>query len=69
MNIRQETTVWKDAPGTPNHIYLTEGNTLLGYIPVGSKKAFYFKYPKKQWSPTRRKFRVLLKREISELEL
>lgn len=69
MKIRQETTDWKDAPGTPNHIYLTEGNTLVGYIPVGTKKALYFQEPKKQWATTRRKFRTLGKREIAELEL
>jgi len=69
MKIRQETTDWKDAPGTPNHIYLTEGNTLVGYIKSGEKKAFYFQRPKKQWSTARRKFRTLGKREIAELEL
>jgi len=69
MKIRQETTVWKDAPGTPNHIYLTEGSTLVGYIKSGEKKAFYFQEPMKQWATTRRKFRTLGKREIAELEL
>ena len=60
---RQEITDW-DAP---NHIYITQGTELLGYVPRNSNQVQWFKTPKRTWSPSRRKFRDLTKREISEL--
>jgi len=41
---------------------------LLGYVPRGSKKEVRFILPKKQWSASRRKFRDLSKKEVSELK-
>jgi hypothetical protein len=68
--IREEITVWDKCPyEQPNHIYITSGTYLIGYIPKGQKKAVYFKSPKKTWSPTRRKFRDLTKRELKEYDL
>jgi len=64
--VRQEITDWKLAPDTPNHIYITSGSTLLGYIPCGQTKAVYFNVPKKQWSVSRRKFRDLTKKESKD---
>ena len=67
--VRQEITVWDKAPNTPNHTYITEGTTLIGVIPRGSKVATYFTRPLRTWSPTRRKFRDLTKKELRELVL
>jgi|VirMetMinimDraft_7_1064189.scaffolds.fasta_scaffold273004_2 hypothetical protein len=63
---RQEITVWKEAPNTPNHIYITLGSVLLGYIPVGGvEKRFTKAY--RTWSVSRRKFKNLTKKEIAKL--
>ena len=70
MRLRLETTVWEKCDyEVPNHIYITEGTVLHGYIPAGTTKAVYFKAPKKQWATTRRKFRDLTKTEMAVLEL
>ena len=61
---REEITEWDKAPSTPNHIYITKGQVLLGYIPRGSKELQVFKNPKKTWSPARRKFRKLSPKEV-----
>tara|TARA_R110002074_G_scaffold263020_1_gene435186 strand:- start:172 stop:417 length:246 start_codon:yes stop_codon:yes gene_type:complete len=63
---RQETTDW----GTLkilNHIYITEGEQLIGYIPLGGKEIRY-KKSKKQWSSAKRKFRDLTKNEIAYIK-
>ena len=65
--VRQEVTVWDKAPETPNHIYITEGQTLIGYIKSGETTATYFSKPLRTWSPARRKFRDLTKKELSVL--
>ena len=67
--IRQEITVWDKSPTTPNHIYITEGTNLIGYVPHGHTTPRMFSQPMKQWSPSRRKFRDLKKSEISALNL
>ena len=67
--VRQEITDWDKAPETPNHIYITEGQTLVGYIKSGETTATYFSKPLKQWSPARRKFRDLTKKELSVISL
>jgi len=66
VRYKQETTEWPDAPNTPNHIYITDGRTLIGYIPVGGKE-IRFKKPYRQWSPSRRTFRELKPQEIQQL--
>ena len=63
MRFRQEITVWDKAPTTPNHTYITEGSYLIGIVPEGTKEAFMFSSPKKQWSVSRRKFRDLTAKE------
>ena len=63
---RQEITVWSKAPNTPNHIYITVGSVLLGYIPVdGIEERFTKAY--RTWSAPRRKFKNLTKKEIKKL--
>ena len=70
LRIRREITVWDKADyRVPQHIYLTSGSWLLGYIPEGTNKTQMFKLPKKQWSVSRRKFQDLTKKEIVELKL
>jgi len=59
IRLKQEITVWDKAPETPNHIYITDGGKLVGYIKNGTTDAVYFNAPSKQWSPTRRKFREI----------
>lgn len=69
MRFRQEITVWDKAPTTPNHTYITKGTTLIGYVPVGEYDVRWFSTPSKQWSPSRRKFRDLTKKEIQNYVL
>ena len=65
---RREVTVWdKCAYEQKNHVYITQGTNLLGYVPVGGKDV-RFKQPLKQWSVTRRKFVDLTKKEIAQLK-
>jgi hypothetical protein len=68
---RQEITVWdKCLYDQKNHIYITEGTWLLGFIPVAGPdagKEIRFEHPKKQWSVSRRKFRDLKTKEIQQL--
>jgi len=61
---RQEITDWEYT----NHIYITDGRVLLGYIPRGTNQEIRFAAPKKEWSVSRRKFRDLSKKEVSELK-
>lgn len=68
MRFRQEITVWDKAPDTPNHVYITQGNQLLGYVPAGTNKAIWFTKPKKQWDVKRRKFRDLDSDEMMKIE-
>ena len=56
---REETTDWD----TPNHIYITKGTELVGFVPRGGELKV-FKTTKKAWSPSRRKFRKLGIKEI-----
>jgi len=69
---RQEITVWdKCLYEQKNHIYITKGSWLLGYIPVAGPTAgqeIMFSQPKKQWSVSRRKFRDLTQKEIKLLK-
>jgi hypothetical protein len=58
---REETTDWD----TPNHIYLTIGTDLVGYVPCHTGILQVFSKPMKSWSVTRRKFRKLSKKEIA----
>ena len=69
MRVRIEITDWDKAPLTPNHTYITSGTTLIGYIPREETVARWFRTPSKQWSPSRRKFRDLTKKEMSLLTL
>jgi len=60
IRLKQEITVWDKCDyNVPNHIYITDGGTLVGYIPQGTYTAKYFHTPSKQWSRTRRKFKEI----------
>lgn len=48
----------------PLHTYITRGTTLYGYVQRGATDITWFKTPKQSWSPSRRRFRKLNKREI-----
>lgn len=60
---REEITNWGEY-NTPNHIYITEGTNLVGYVPFGTDVPHIFKKPMKTWAVTRRKFRTLTKKEV-----
>ena len=70
MRYRQEITEWDESDGkVSNHIYITSGSSLMGYIPVGTKTPKYFSKPPSNWSVSRRNFRDLTKKELLELDL
>ena len=58
----EETTDW-GSHQVSNHIYITESRALIGYVPMGTETAIYFKKPLSKWSPYKRKFRNLTKKE------
>jgi len=67
IRLKQEITVWDKAPNTPNHIYITDGGKLVGYIPHGTYVAQYFNAPSKQWSGSRRKFKeITSKKQLTQ---
>lgn len=51
----------------PCHTYITKGTDLLGWVQQGTKDVVMFNTPKRTWSPSRRKFRKLNKKEINHL--
>ena len=69
---REEITEWPEPRQTvfglegviPNHIDITKGTELYGYVKSGSTEVSWFKTSFKTWSPSRRKFRKLGKKEI-----
>lgn len=70
VRYKQEITDWSESPATPNHIYITDGKTLIGVIPqFGPQKGIkkMFSKPYRQWSASRRKFRELSPKEIESL--
>ena len=64
---REEITEWGHAPNTPNHIYITKGTDLIGYVKRGTTDVTVFNTVKRTWSPSRRKFKKLGKKEIDAL--
>lgn len=71
VKVRKECTSWDDLEyRIPQHIYLVDDRSLVGYIPEGTFKAIYFSEPKKQWSPLDRTFRdIKSKNELSQYDL
>ena len=70
VRYKQEITVWDKAPNTPNHIYITDRNWLIGVIPTcgpdkGIEKRFVKPY--KQWSVSRRKFKELSPKQLEKV--
>ena len=61
---RREITVWDKCDyDQGNHIYVTQGTRLIAYQPIGGALKV-FNQPNSQWSPSRRKFEKLTKKEI-----
>lgn len=63
---REELTDWGEHKIT-NHIYISKGTDLMGYVARSTGKIHMFNAPKKSWSVSRRKFRKLNKKEIREI--
>lgn len=61
---RLETTKWGD--DTPNHVYITSGTDLLGYINIFTGKEEMFKAPMRTWSVRGRTFRDLRDSEVKD---
>ena len=51
----------------PNHTYITKGTDLYGYVKQNTDVVEWFSQPMKTWSPSRRKFRKLNRKEIARL--
>jgi len=67
VRYRLELTDWDKCDYNQlNHVYITDGKVLIGYVPVGGKEIRFSK-PKTQWSVSRRKFRELKAKEIQQL--
>ena len=49
------------------HIYLTKGTELHGWVQRGTTDVVMFSKPYRTWSPSRRKFRKLNRKEITSL--
>jgi hypothetical protein len=62
----EETTDWGSYK-IQNHIYITDGELLVGYVPKGGKEIRFSK-PKQQWAVDRRTFRPLTKAEIERVK-
>ena len=60
---REELTDW-NGESIPNHVYISKGTDLMGYVARSTGRIQMFKAPKKSWSVSRRKFRKLNKKEI-----
>ena len=54
MQALKEITVWPN--GTPNHVYLLDGDKLVAYIRDGATEAKYFTSPIRGFSKSGRKF-------------
>jgi len=63
---REELTDWGEHKIT-NHIYISKGAVLMGYVARSTGAIHMFNSPKKSWSVSRRKFRKLNKKEIREI--
>jgi hypothetical protein len=63
---REELTDWGEHKIT-NHIYISKGTDLMGYVARSTGVIHMFNTPKKSWSVSRRKFRKLNKKEIREI--
>jgi hypothetical protein len=63
---REELTDWGEHKIT-NHIYISKGTDLMGYVARRTGVIHMFNTPKKSWSVSRRKFRKLNKKEIREI--
>ena len=56
----QETTVWSTP--IPNHTYIFDGSSCVGYIKCGSEQVTMFSKASKQFSKTRRQFKDVTKK-------
>ena len=51
----------------PMHTYITKGTELYGWVKKDTSEVVMFSKPFKTWSPSRRKFRKLGKKEIAQI--
>lgn len=58
--------LWREeiAADYPMHTYITKGTDLYGFVRRDTREVKWFTKPFKTWSPSRRKFRKLGKKEI-----
>ena len=63
---REELTDWGEHKNT-NHIYISKGTDLMGYVARSTGVIHMFNAPKKSWSVSRRKFRKLNKKDIKKV--
>jgi hypothetical protein len=63
---REEITDWGEENIT-NHIYVSKGTDLVGYVPRRTGVFQLFNTPKKSWSTKGRKFKKLNKKDIAKI--
>lgn len=63
--------LWREETSAdyPMHTYITKGTDLHGFVRKGTTEVQWFARPFKSWSPSRRKFRKLNKKEIDAIVL
>jgi len=64
---REEITDWGSYTYAQNHIYISKGTDLVGFVPRGTGIIKMFNTPKKSWSVARRKFRKFTKKDIKKV--
>lgn len=66
--LHEITSDWKTAFEMPNHIYILEGTTCIGYIQQGKEVEKMFNHPLKNFDKKGRKFNELKTRaQVNEV--
>jgi len=67
LRYRLETTNWNNVDySVPNHIYMTHGTDLYGYINIATGEKQMFVRPMKQWSVKGRTFKDIKDSEVGD---
>lgn len=69
MKFLKETTEWNTPYKMPNHTYILDGTTCVGYIPDGTDIAQMFNHPLKNFDKKGRTFKVLTKKDIAKCKV